>query len=187
MYDDIFNKIICEISERYKDLENIKFIQLLNCDKFTEFNKKFPINLLTSVKDTYSSVLKCNYLKLENELKVVYNSDCYKNKSVTEISETIIATKLENTFSETLKLCHLIMTIPSTTATTERSFSVLKRIKTYNRSTMSNDRLSALALLSIEKEYLMEIKQNAFFNFFDQVIDHFTTKNRRINLTYKKL
>lgn len=34
----------------------------------------------------------------------------------------------------------------------ERSFSTLRRVKTYLRSTLSNDRLNALAILSIETE-----------------------------------
>ena len=38
------------------------------------------------------------------------------------------------------------------TATVERSFSSLRHIKTYLRSTMSQERLDNLALLSIERE-----------------------------------
>ncbi|CAG2202028.1 unnamed protein product [Mytilus edulis] len=40
-------------------------------------------------------------------------------------------------------LC-VLLTMPVASATAERSFSVLKRLKTYIRSTMRNDRLSAL-------------------------------------------
>lgn len=44
----------------------------------------------------------------------------------------------------------LFLTLPVTVATAERSFSKLKLIKTFLRSTMSQERLSSLALLSIE-------------------------------------
>ena len=44
------------------------------------------------------------------------------------------------------------MTVPVTVATAERSFSKLKLIKNFLRSFMSQDRLSGLALLSVEKE-----------------------------------
>ncbi|ROL50526.1 Zinc finger MYM-type protein 1 [Anabarilius grahami] len=44
----------------------------------------------------------------------------------------------------------LFLTLPVTVATAERSFSKLKVIKTFLRSTMSQERLSSLALLSIE-------------------------------------
>jgi hAT family C-terminal dimerisation region len=46
----------------------------------------------------------------------------------------------------------LLLTLPVTSATCERSFSKLKLIKNYLRSTMSAERLSDLAMLSIEYE-----------------------------------
>ena len=39
--------------------------------------------------------------------------------------------------------------MPVSTASAERSFSVLKRLKTYLRNTMGAERLSSLALLNI--------------------------------------
>jgi len=45
----------------------------------------------------------------------------------------------------------IMLTIPVTVASAEISFSKLKLIKSYLRSTMSQDRLNGLAILSIEK------------------------------------
>lgn len=53
-------------------------------------------------------------------------------------------------------LCTLI-TYPVSMCTAERSFSALKRIKTPLRNTMTEDRLSALALLHIHKNSPIEI------------------------------
>lgn len=50
--------------------------------------------------------------------------------------------------------------------TRERSFSKLKLIKSYLRSTVSQQRLNRLALLSIEKEILVEIDYNSLINNF---------------------
>lgn len=50
--------------------------------------------------------------------------------------------------------------------TRERSFSKLKLIKSYLRSTVSQQRLNRLALLSIEKEILIEIDYNSLINNF---------------------
>jgi hypothetical protein len=46
----------------------------------------------------------------------------------------------------------ILLTIPVTVASGERSFSKLKLIKTYLRSTMAQDRLVGLAMLSIEND-----------------------------------
>ncbi|CAG2257347.1 unnamed protein product [Mytilus edulis] len=46
----------------------------------------------------------------------------------------------------------ILVTMPVTTSTTERSFSSLRRLKTYLRSTMVQDRLSSLALIHVHRE-----------------------------------
>lgn len=90
---------------------------------------------------------------------------------------------LKDTFSEIFNLSSLILTIPVSTSSVERSFSALKRIKTYSRNQMQEERLSELALISIEKAFLKDIKTKKFF--YDEVIETFTKKTRRIELTYK--
>ena len=51
-----------------------------------------------------------------------------------------------------IALC-ILLTIPVTVASGERSFSRLKLIKSYLRSTMIQARLSGLAVLSIENDH----------------------------------
>lgn len=88
-------------------------------------------------------------------------------------------------FSEAYNLFVLIATIPATTASVERNFSCLKRIKSYSRNSMTQHRLTSLSLLSIEKEFLCDLYKNE--SFYDEIIKICsTTKNRRINLQYKK-
>ena len=62
--------------------------------------------------------------------------------------------------------------MPVTVATAERSFSKLKLIKTYLRNIMQDDRLSGLAVLSIE---------NAEARKFDvsKIIDDFASRKAR--------
>ena len=45
-----------------------------------------------------------------------------------------------------------------TTVEPECCFSTLKRLKTFLRNTMKHDRLNALAMLSIKKELVKEMK-----------------------------
>ena len=47
--------------------------------------------------------------------------------------------------------------IPATSCTAERSFSSLRRLKTYLRSTCGQERLSNLALLHIETEFVNRV------------------------------
>jgi hypothetical protein len=63
----------------------------------------------------------------------------------------IIDNNLKTVLTETFNLVNIICTMPMSTSECERCFSTLKRIKTFLRSTMTEDRLNALAVLSIEK------------------------------------
>jgi hypothetical protein len=84
-------------------------------------------------------------------------------------------------FSEAYKLFVLI----ATTASVERNFSYLKRIKSYSRNSMTQNRLTSRSLLSIEIELLCELYKNE--TFYNDIIQIFSTrKDRRINLIYKK-
>lgn len=61
--------------------------------------------------------------------------------------------------------------------------STLKRIKSFLRNSMTNDRLSSLSTLAIEKKMLGELSKDP--TFINNVIDVFATKqNRRIDLNY---
>jgi hypothetical protein len=60
----------------------------------------------------------------------------------------------------------ILLTIHVTVASAERSFSKLKLIKSYLRSTMSQERLNGLAILSIEKKMLENLEyKNLIRNF----------------------
>ena len=75
----------------------------------------------------------------------------------------------------------ILLTIPVTVASTKRSFSKLKLIKSYLRSTMSQERLSELTVLSIEKKTLAKLEcKNLISNFASQKI-------RKINLIEKNI
>ena len=50
-----------------------------------------------------------------------------------------------------IRLVKLLLTLPYSTASAERSFSVLKRLKTWLRSTMGQARLSYLAICQVHQ------------------------------------
>ena len=49
-------------------------------------------------------------------------------------------------------LLTILGTLPVSNATSERSFSTMRRLKTYLRSSIGNKRMTGLALLSIHKD-----------------------------------
>ena len=60
-------------------------------------------------------------------------------------------------YSEIVTLVELILVMPATNATSERSFSALRRIKSYLRTTMSQQRLNNLMVLFIHRDSLDEM------------------------------
>nr|CAI5854570.1 unnamed protein product [Callosobruchus analis] len=68
----------------------------------------------------------------------------------------IFNNNLKSCLPELYKLLSLVLSIPVTSASVERSFSAPKRIKPYNRSKMNQDRLSDLSLTAIEKHLVSE-------------------------------
>ena len=61
-------------------------------------------------------------------------------------------------FSDVWKVLKLLLVLPATNATSERSFSALRRLKTYLRTTMTQERLNNLMVLYVHKERLDELK-----------------------------
>ena len=60
----------------------------------------------------------------------------------------------------------LILVMPATNATSERSFSALKRIKSYLRSTMKQERLNSLMTIHVHKDKTDKLELRAIGNEF---------------------
>ena len=65
-----------------------------------------------------------------------------------------------STSTHLLETIQITMTIGVTTASAERSFSSLRRIKSHLRSTMSEDRLNNMSLLNIERDLSNKLWDN---------------------------
>ena len=66
-----------------------------------------------------------------------------------------------------------LLTMPVANATAERSFSVLRRLKTYARLTMKNDRLSSLRLIYIHRTCTKQWKWSYMLRHEGQILDNF--------------
>lgn len=184
LYNEIHDLILAQMRVRFENLRSLKFTALLDHRKFASYESirgKFPTQAAESLRESYGKFF--DYEKLKNELCVLYSSPSFQGKSIAEIYD-YLSGDLKTTFSEVYKLCDLILTLPSTTVSVERSFSALNRIMDHLRTTMGQDRLSDLSLLAIERSMLREL--TAREDFYDLVIAEFVKKDRRIELHFRQ-
>ena len=74
------------------------------------------------------------------------------------------------------RLIHLVLTLPVSTATTERAFSIMKHVKTTLRNKMEDDFLADYLTLYIEGNFVKNVD-------VDSIIDEFyASKLRRTQL-----
>ena len=98
------------------------------------------------------------------------------HKNFLDFHKFILEQNLQCTFPNIMKLLQIFITIPLTTSIAERCFSNLKRMKTFLRSTMTNQRLAVLVMLFIEKTMITEMKyfDSSDINFRVKGIDKLT-------------
>ena len=60
----------------------------------------------------------------------------------------------------------LILVMPATNSTSERSFSALKQIKSYLRNTMKQERLNSLMTIDVHKDKTDKLELRAIGNEF---------------------
>ena len=73
----------------------------------------------------------------------------------------------------------ILVTLPATTCTVERSFSTVRRVNTWLRS-MGNERLSRLYMSSVHKEEIKKNKQR----FIGRVVDKFGEDRKRLQVLF---
>ena len=87
-----------------------------------------------------------------------------KPKTAHDIEKALNA--LPAAINQILKLIMVVITLPVSSAASERFFSSLKRVKTFVLVTMSNARLSNLMMISVERELVKKLD-------FDLLVDKF--------------
>lgn len=70
----------------------------------------------------------------------------------------------KDSFQNLYKLLQIAITIPVSSATCERSFSTMRRIKNWLRSSMLQQRFTNLSLLNIEKDLLNQLNTETILN-----------------------
>ena len=79
----------------------------------------------------------------------------------------------------------ILASIPATSCSAERSFSALRRIKTYLRNTMKDERLSAVAILNIERDTTNFIEANHMEDIIDEFAKRHDTRAKLLLYDYE--
>ena len=109
--------------------------------------------------------------------------DVHKNKPMDDNSISMIELLKQTTLFPAVREAILIaLTLPATSCTVERSFSTLRRVKTWLRSTMSDQRLSGLCMLSVHRDKVNSQKTDLM----NKVIDNFGRDPRRLQFLFQE-
>lgn len=169
----ILDQAIVSMEERFIQFrwyeENFGF--LFNIKKLKETNDE---DLMKHCKDL-QNILSSGDSKDIEAVDLYTELILFRNlveENMTALQALEVTKKTRSCFPNISIALRIILTIPVTSASAERSFSKLKLIKTYLRNTMAQNRLSGLAMLSIENEMASELN-------FDSIIDAFAAKKSR--------
>nr|XP_047127691.1 zinc finger MYM-type protein 1-like [Hydra vulgaris] len=182
---DFFNPLLetslISMREKFIQLENYSEVCgfLYNVDSLQKIEEILKSCLALQSKLTVNLKSDINGILLCDELMSIkpFLSEMVKDKITPIIVLNFIKQhKMQDLYPNTWIAMRILLTIPVTVASRERSFSKMKLIKTYLRSTMSQDRLSSLGTLSIEKN----IAEN--LDFSTLIKDFGDKKARKINL-----
>jgi len=119
-----------------------------------------------------------NYTRLMRQLAVLRDA-CGQNKiktvrDITKYLKSSFPSLHREIFSEVSLLVRLFLVIPATSATAERSFSTMRRLKNYLRSTMTTERLNSVMIMNVHKDMLDELDDAT-------TVDEFVACNERRN------
>lgn len=156
-YYVLIDTVYVVLEERFELLQNHNntFNFLSKLEYFS--NSSNHDELLRSCKDLQIKLSTDDHndidgLELFEEIKTLYLFNVPVSKTSGDILKFIFEKDLNEIFPNLVIALRILLTMPVSVASAERSFSKLKLIKTYLRSTMGQDRLSNLAILSIEKD-----------------------------------
>ncbi|KAF0763464.1 zinc finger MYM-type protein 1-like [Aphis craccivora] len=102
----------------------------------------------------FQALLNINEIDLKSELLVPKN--CYDQlKNINNPQEHLKRLQSiveKSVFPNLYKMLHLALSVPTSSASCERTFSAMRRINTYIRSTMLPNRFSKLSIIAIETD-----------------------------------
>ncbi|ESN91244.1 hypothetical protein HELRODRAFT_182100 [Helobdella robusta] len=146
MFFATLDKMLNEFDKRFtENIEVLRATSVFNpCLEKTFLNEK-----LIYILADHCQTAGIDKQILESEIKTakaLIDNQPQKANNIELLHDMLAATP--NAFGELLSLIKIVLTIPVATASNERMFSTLSRVKNYLRSSCGDERLSDLLVLS---------------------------------------
>ena len=126
-------------------------------------------------RQTWIKILfELNYSLLESNLNNLHYYGSSTKSDICDVKKYFqsITGAQRSLLAQVCTVLQLILVMPATDATSERSFSALRRVKTFLRNTMSQQRMNNLMLLHVHKDITDSLDLKAVANEFVADSEH---------------
>ncbi|KAL4130851.1 hypothetical protein QTP88_008230 [Uroleucon formosanum] len=182
LLDNVINDLKASFSQKTLECFNLSYIlpnKFIN-ENTTLYSLNKSDIIIKALADDFQALLSHDkdmvfpLLRSEFRLwKQKWNREQLENISINSMCVTKILKKCdEDIFPLINRLLTILITLPISNASAERTFSTLRRLKTCLRSTMSETRLTRLALLNIHRDIDLDV---------NKIIDMFSKTNRKLD------
>ncbi|KAL6584400.1 hypothetical protein OROMI_003689 [Orobanche minor] len=182
IFYEAINCQLMELDHRFSDssMELLRLASTLDPKRAYETFRSADVRQLVEkfypedFSDHEKTILKMQLLHYD--IDVVQHADYKQLTSMSELCQWLVRTRREATFDLIYRLISLLLILPVSTATTERSFSAMNIVKTRLRNKMEDDFLNDSMVLFIEREITEKIS-------LEKIVEEFkVAKDRRVPL-----
>ena len=186
LYDEFLSHVVAELQERFMEdpIHGIGLLHLLPAELCKlEVEDDVPAELALAV-DFYESDLPHSVMfTMEYRMCMRKWKQSDSSTEVPKMLVDVLQGCYATAFPNIRVLLQLALTLRITSCESERSFSQLKLIKTYHRSTMSAEKLSGLVLMKIDRERCEQLQNSP--NEMKELVRLFVQANpRRMKLPF---
>ena len=188
----ILDGLSVEFDARFGNLTCFSWMKMLDPTEFDALSGRSNANQvrahITNLKES-NPFIKASTESILSQFQTLYgDSDLRKEikdvKDIPSLLQKLYELDIQDALPLVTDICNLASSMAITSVACERTFSVLRRMKNYQRNRMGQDRTKHLMILSVESELTCKLAQDS--SFYDKIIDRFAAgKDRRIDLIFK--
>ncbi|XP_076939806.1 uncharacterized protein LOC143608738 [Bidens hawaiensis] len=162
----LFNEVNMELLKNMAALSPRDFFSQFNTSKLLRLSEFYPYDF-----DDRENI------KLELQLSLYHHSVLKDTKfanlkSIVDLSKMMVKTRKHLSYHLVYRLLKLALVLPVATASVERSFSVMKRIKSSLRNRISDDFLNACVICAVEVDELVNLTNEDVIERFQKMKTH---------------